>query len=114
MDRPDFAIQIEHFCQQINHGRWPDPETLSQFASFAFGLEMAQLDLANGGQGCLFDHAFTRGEESLSTHGLIWMDSPEEIVRQVEQKLAQGGRVIKMKIGALPFEQEYAVLDEIR
>ncbi|MBV7331434.1 o-succinylbenzoate synthase [Chloroflexi bacterium TSY] len=113
-DRSDFVVQVGHFCQQINHGRWPDPEALSQFPSFAFGLEMAQLDLANGGQGRLFDHPFTRGEESLSTHGLIWMDSPTGIVRQVEQKLMQGYRVIKMKIGALPFGQECTVLDEIR
>jgi L-alanine-DL-glutamate epimerase-like enolase superfamily enzyme len=42
------------------------------------------------------------------------MDSPAGVLDQVDQKIAQGCRVLKMKIGALPFERECALLASIR
>ena len=87
---------------------------LSDLPSVAFGLETARLDLAGGGRQRLFDTPFSRGQAALPTHGLIWMDTPAGMLAQIEGKIASGCRVIKLKVGALPFEQELALLAELR
>jgi L-alanine-DL-glutamate epimerase-like enolase superfamily enzyme len=75
---------------------------------------MALRDLAGGGRRLLWDSPFARGEGGLPTHGLIWMDTPEGLLRQVEAKIAAGFCVIKMKVGALPLEEELALLRTLR
>ena len=75
---------------------------------------MAWRDMQQGGQRKWFTSEFGRGEASLPLHGLIWMGTPEQILQQVEEKVALGFDCIKMKIGALDFEQECAVLADIR
>ncbi|MEM7534772.1 MAG: o-succinylbenzoate synthase [Chloroflexota bacterium] len=91
-----------------------DDVCLSQLPALAFGIETALRDLCNGGQQQLFDTSFSKGETSLLTHGLIWMDTVEGLLTQVDQKVAVGFRVIKMKVGALLFEDELKLLTEIR
>jgi hypothetical protein len=58
--------------------------------SLAFGVEMALRDLATGGRQRLWDTPFARGETGQPTHGLIWMDDVDGILRQVEAKIAAG------------------------
>lgn len=82
--------------------------------SLRFGLETALLDLSHGGQGLLFPSPWTRGEALLPTHGLIWIDTPEGILAQVRAKVAAGFAAIKMKVGALEGEDEWALLYAIR
>ena len=113
-DRPDFAEQVQHVCRQINGGMMPEQLDLSQLPSLAFGLEIARRDLQTGGRQLLFNTSFCRGEAPLPTHGLIWMDTVAGILHQIEQKITQGFRVIKMKVGALPFDEECALLAAIR
>ena len=71
-------------------------------------------DLAGGGSRILWDTPFTRSECTLPTHGLIWMDSPEGLLRQIEAKITAGFSVIKMKVGALPLARELELLALIR
>lgn len=87
---------------------------LADLPSFAFGLEMALLDLLSGGIGRLWNTPFARGERGLETHGLIWMSDPLAMLGQIADKVAHGHRVIKLKVGALPFDQECELLAEIR
>ena len=105
---------MQAVCGQINAGAAPEQLALAHLPSFAFGLEMALRDLRTGGCQQLFATAFSRGAEPLTTHGLIWMDTDAGILQQVQQKIAQGFRVIKLKVGALPFATECALLAEIR
>lgn len=113
-DRPSFAEEIAEVCGVINAGYMPTPADLAHLPSFAFGLDTALRDLAGGGRRILWDSPFARGEHGLPTHGLIWMDTPDGLLRQIEAKLAAGFRVIKMKIGALPPAQELALLHTLR
>src|SRR5690606_15791246 len=46
---------------------------LAPFPSVLFGVEMAFLDLENGGNQVYFDNAFSRGEQQIPINGLIWM-----------------------------------------
>ncbi|MCX6050016.1 MAG: o-succinylbenzoate synthase [Chloroflexi bacterium] len=113
-DRPDFLAQVTHICGLINRGQPVEALDLTAFPSLIFGLEMAQRDLYTGGQQRLFSTPFSRGEAPLATHGLIWMDTPANVLQQIESKLAQGFRVIKLKVGALPLADECAMLATIR
>jgi o-succinylbenzoate synthase len=113
-DRPDYVDAVRLVCDAVNRGAQPAELDLAALPSVAFGLETALLDLAGGGRQRLFDTPFSRGEAALPTHGLIWMDTAAGMLAQVERKVAQGCRVIKLKVGALPFDEELAMLAEIR
>jgi o-succinylbenzoate synthase len=113
-DRPTFDEEAAEICGVINAGYIPTPADLAHLPSFAFGLDMALRDLAAGGRRTLWDTPFARGEAGLPTHGLIWMDAPEGLLRQIEAKIAAGFRVIKMKVGALPLAQELELLRTLR
>jgi len=87
---------------------------LADKPSILFGLETAFLDWQSGGKQQLFDNSFTRGERAIPINGLIWMGSPEFMQEQIEEKIAGGFTCIKMKVGAIGFEQETALLAGIR
>ena len=86
-----------------------DLSQLAYFPSIRFGLEMALLDLENGG-GQNYFGSF----ESIKINGLIWMGNSGFMMSQVQQKLDDGWKCIKMKIGALGFEKECEILQSIR
>ena len=86
-----------------------DLSQLAYFPSIRFGLEMALLDLENdGGQN------YFGSFESININGLIWMGNSGFMMSQVQQKLDDGWKCIKMKIGALGFEKECQILQSIR
>ena len=62
----------------------------------------------------LFDNAFTRGERGIPINGLVWMGSYEEMMKRIDDKIGQGYRCIKLKIGAIDFEQELDMVRSIR
>jgi o-succinylbenzoate synthase len=91
-----------------------DSQILLNFPSIRFGLETALTDLRSGGTQRLFDTAFTRGTESIRINGLIWMGSPEYMKQQIEAKLAAGFSCLKLKIGAIDWQNEHVILKELR
>jgi o-succinylbenzoate synthase len=113
-DRADYVDIVRSVCDAVNCGTQLAELDLTALPSVAFGLETALLDLATGGRQRLFDTPFSRGEATLPTHGLIWMDTPARMLDQIERKIAQGCRVIKLKVGALPFSEELAMLTQLR
>lgn len=82
--------------------------------SIRFGLETALLDLALGGKKRIFPNRFFDTQAGISINGLIWMGEREFMLEQIEQKLKEGFDCIKMKIGAIDFEQELTLLRYIR
>jgi o-succinylbenzoate synthase len=113
-DSPDFAEEAAAICGVINAGYIPTPADLAHLPSFAFGFDIAQRDLAASGSRILWDTPFARGQCGLPTHGLIWMDTPEGLLRQIETKISGGFTVIKMKVGALPLKRELELLALVR
>lgn len=87
---------------------------LSDWPSIKFGVETALLDLKNGGKGIIFQNEFTNGNRAIPINGLIWMGDSEFMQEQIEEKLAQGFKTIKLKIGAIDFESELTLLKSIR
>jgi o-succinylbenzoate synthase len=113
-DQPDFAAACAYYVAAINAGAHPLLLDLGDLPAFAFGLETAIFDLYSGGRQQLWPTPFSRGEQGLPTHGLIWMDGAAGMLAQIEAKITAGFRVIKLKVGALPFADEVALLTEVR
>lgn len=86
-----------------------DLSILKDFPSIRFGLEMSALDMNNGGGQSYFGDF-----KSININGLIWMGDPDFMLHQVEQKLSEGWKCLKLKIGALDFENELKILHSIR
>lgn len=62
----------------------------------------------------LHETPFARSEEGIPVNGLIWMDSYEHMLEQVEKKLEAGFSCIKLKIGAIDWEDEVRLMALIR
>lgn len=111
-DRGDFEDRLDQLCSEITR----NPEQgvdASAFPSLAFALETARRGMVRG-SGPLFPSPFTDGREGIPINGLIWMASRRDMQGQIRDKLAQGFRCIKIKIGALDFEEELALLHALR
>lgn len=110
-DVPDYEDNLRQVAQNIHKVK---PESLTTWPSIRFGLEIAMKDLAVEGDNLLFPSAFTRGERGMKINGLIWMGDHEFMRQQIDSKLELGYDCIKMKIGAIDWEAEVALLKRIR
>jgi o-succinylbenzoate synthase len=116
---PDFVCfeqyeeKLKEVCLNVNHFINQQNE-LDAYPSILFGLETALLDLNSENQGLFFDTYFTRKERGIPMNGLIWMGSKEFMLQQIEEKLEQGFTCLKMKVGAIDFQQELEILKGIR
>ncbi len=113
-DRPDFEAKLAEVCEALKAGQPPTEFDLADWPALAFGLEMAWRDWQHGGSRQLFENEFSRGRKLIPIHGLIWLDSPADMLQQVHLKVSQGHTCIKLKVGALDFEAERALLAEVR
>lgn len=87
----------------------------SDYPSIQFGLEQLTLGyLSNTSPFHLFDSPFSRGQSSISINGLIWMGDTNFMKSQIESLLKKGFKCLKMKIGAINFDEEYRLLKSIR
>ncbi len=87
---------------------------LAAYPSILFGLETALLDWENGGESIIFNNAFSRGEQKIPINGLIWMGDEHDMLSQIDDKLQSGFTTLKMKVGAIDFKKEHAILKSIR
>lgn len=113
-DRPDYEEKLQWVCENINLGKEALWESLLEFPSIQFGVEMAFHSLAGETPFLLFPSDFTNGKKSIPINGLVWMGEPAFMKSQIEEKLAQGFDCIKLKIGAIDFEKELELLRFIR
>jgi len=113
-DRPDYEEKLQWVCENIHLGAEKLWEELMEFPSIQFGVEMAFLSLQSENPFVLLPSKFTSGVASIAINGLVWMGDEAFMKRQIEEKIEQGFRCIKMKIGAIDFEKEKALLRFIR
>ncbi|MDZ7742392.1 MAG: o-succinylbenzoate synthase [Bacteroidota bacterium] len=113
-DRPDLEEKIREVCENIqDHQQWID-EGLKDFPSVRFGLEIAMLDFKAEENRILFPSKFTKGEVGIPINGLIWMGKADFMKQQIREKIDQGFRCIKLKIGAIDFDTELDLIKMIR
>ena len=88
-------------------------EELEAYPSIRFGVETALAHYqAQSLQ--LWHTPFSKGKEGIPINGLIWMGNFDEMYQRIEEKMQQGFRCIKLKIGAIDFEKELELLAHIR
>ncbi|MBI1184071.1 o-succinylbenzoate synthase [bacterium] len=117
VDNPDdFESQLTLLCNKINEGGSADVDfDFDAYPSIEFGLEMAIMDLENGGKRCYFeDNEFFNGERDIAINGLVWIGTATEMSEQIDELLANDYKVIKLKIGSLDFLEELALVKYIR
>lgn len=112
-DRPGYESRLQWACRNIHLGLEALREELVEWPSLVFGLEQAYRSLRAQDPLELFDSGFLKGE-GLPINGLIWMGTPEFMQQQIDEKLAEGYRCLKLKIGALEWESEVDLLRELR
>lgn len=113
-DRPDFEQKLNEVVQGIERYTYWLEEGLATFPAIRFGLETAMKDLLAETPCVLFPSEFTSGKESIPINGLIWMGPFADMYRQIQEKTEQGFDCIKLKIGAIDFEEELELLKKIR
>lgn len=87
---------------------------LNKFPAVKFGLETALLDLKMGGSQILYPSLFTEHKKGIKINGLIWMGRKEEMLLRLKEKVKQGFSCIKIKVGAINFQEELDLLQFIR
>ena len=75
---------------------WVSELKLYNYPSLVFALEVALLDLLHGGSKKIFATDFYNLEERIPINGLIWMNTKEHMLEQVQSKIEQGYSCIKM------------------
>lgn len=113
-DVPEYEAKLQWTCDHIEKGLSHLWEELRAFPSIQFGLEQAFLSLESAEPYRLFPSAFTNKEASIPINGLIWMGDKGYMLEQIQQKLEEGFRCLKMKIGAIDFLAEISLLEAIR
>ena len=112
-DLPDYENilheQLNNFCQvgQIDY------DVLRPYPSMLFGIETALLHLQSGNY-AFHPSDFGEGRKGIPINGLIWMGNQESMLRQIEAKLQGGFTCIKLKIGAIDFDEELDLIRFIR
>lgn len=110
-DTPDYEDRLKNLCSNINSVEIDDVKE----SSLRFGLETAMRDLATGGRFCIFDSdIWLRGETAIPINGLVWMGDFDTMKSRLDQKVNDGFRCIKIKIGGIDFERELDLVRYIR
>src|SRR5690349_17002239 len=84
-----------------------------ELPSIVFAFETALLDLKNGGKRVIYNNNFLEGRQ-IPINGLIWMGDMDFIMTQINQKIDQGFKCLKPKVGGLDFDRECDTLHYIR
>ena len=113
-DVSSYEEKLSWACENIKLGLTDLLAVLIEFPSIQFGLEQAFLSLQSENKFQLFPSEFSRGRESITINGLVWMGDQQFMKSQIQEKLNSGFSCIKMKIGAIDFDAEVALLKSIR
>lgn len=113
----DYSDQYEsilkNFAKEFSLNNKIDWETLRNYPSMLFGFETAVQHYQRQSLQ-LWDTPFAKGQEGIPINGLVWMGGFDFMQHQIETKIADGFRLIKLKIGSIDFEHEFDLIKQIR
>lgn len=109
-----YSSKLDEVCSLLNNGILPKDIDLQHYPSIAFGLETAMLDLKAKGSKILFPTEFTSANVGIPINGLVWMGDKAFMQKQIREKIEAGYHCIKLKVGALNFETELEIIQNIR
>jgi len=105
------ADDVPHYEQMLSQICSDPSAPLPEASSIRFGVETA---LAAAGLVPAPQTPFTRGVEGIPINGLIWMGDRDTMRTRIDAKLADGFKVLKLKIGGIDFDSEVGLLEYIR
>ncbi|WP_099291461.1 o-succinylbenzoate synthase [Butyricimonas sp. Marseille-P3923] len=111
-DRPEYERKLQETCRDI--GKIRHIHYLQNWSSIRFGVNTALSDLKNGGKRIIYPGLFTEGQKDIEINGLIWMGDKDTMRQRIIKKLDAGFHCVKLKIGAISFEEELDLLRYIR
>ena len=112
-DVPEYESILKNACRQLKKNAETVLENLKNFPSIRFGVETALAHYQSQSLQ-LWHTPFSQGKEGIPINGLIWMGNFDEMYQRIEEKMRQGFRCIKLKIGAIDFDKELELLAHIR
>ena len=112
-DVPGYEEVLAKACQNFTRTGRIDVDGLRDYPSILFGLETAFRHF-EAGSFALWNTPFSHGEVGIPINGLIWMGDYKYMLEQVEEKMKEGFRCVKLKIGAIDFDRELSLLKHIR
>lgn len=110
---PDYEKKLRKYCEETTRQGYIDTEALRSSPSILFGLETAFRHIETGSFN-LENTSFSQGTSGIPINGLIWMGSHTSMLEQIKSKITLGYRCIKLKIGAINFDDELDLLQRIR
>ncbi|WP_177763993.1 o-succinylbenzoate synthase [Flavobacterium sp. I3-2] len=115
-DNLDYSDKLNEVCQWIDEGKQVEEiwDMLREWPSIQFGVEQAFLSLNSSDSFVLFPSLFTESQAEIPINGLVWMGSKSFMKSQIDDKLANGFNCIKLKIGAINFDEELELIRYIR
>jgi O-succinylbenzoate synthase len=114
-------VKLTEWINQFEHSKLPsnlfeineELKELDLCSAVRFGIEMALLDLVQGGNRTVFNSGFKKGVP-IPINGLVWMADADTMLLQAESKIRQGFNCIKFKVGSLDFDLEVGLIRKIR
>ena len=113
-DVPDYQVVLEKKLQEFCEVGLLDSLSLDSYPSIRFGIETALLNMSADNEGVIFNSDFTARKKSIPINGLVWMNDSAKMYDEAIQKIQAGFDVIKIKVGALDFDEECRLLESIR
>lgn len=102
--------ELNHWCRETEkRGNIPGGDSIP--SPIRFALECALAQSCRPGQP-RWDSPFSRGETGITIHHLIWMDTADRMLAAMADGIQRGFTCLKLKVGALPFEEEINLLRE--
>lgn len=109
----DYLQTLTSLCRHTEQMGGIDYETLRDYPSILFGIETALRHLEHQ-DFVLWHSPTTENQQGIAINGLVWMGSHDEMMNRMIQKAHDGFRCIKIKIGAIDFEQELNIIKSVR
>ena len=125
-DLPNYEELVHYFASKLTDSnikfntsdqalRWVSENIGAQYPSIRFGFEIALLDMIGGGKQQLLSNNWSLSPNCpLPINGLVWMNDKDHMMEQVKEKINAGFDCIKLKIGAIDFDNEIELLMYIR
>jgi len=114
-DKPGYEDKLKEILNLVNStGNLNQDFDLIKFPSIRFGMEMLKKDYFAREEKIFFETEFTKGGYSIPINGLIWMGDKRFMFDQIKSKIEEGWGCIKIKIGAIDFDEEISLLKYIR
>lgn len=110
----DVRVKLIELCERTDDWEIRMERDLVDVPCVRFAVEQCLLDLAQSGSKQLFPSEFVLGKRGIPINGLVWMGDKRTMRERIKQQLNTGHTTLKMKIGAIGWDDESDLLREVR